>query len=120
MSLTASGEVQLQSLSRKEKTVKTLIQMGQNGHYPLFDSQWFYECFHQWACQQQSGQKLKPLTVKEKMRARKILQRLLLHRSYDRQKTILLTLDTDDRHLFMREFCHMVEGKILDEKPQIH
>jgi hypothetical protein len=107
----------LQTLSRKEKSVKSLIQMGQHGHYPLFDSAWVYECFATSPIQDRSA---KPLTQKEKFRARKILQRLLAHRSFDRQKTALLALSTQDRELFMRTFFQMVEGKILDESPQIH
>ncbi len=106
----------MQTLSRKEKTVKTLLQMGQNGHYPLFDSRWFYECYDFSTPETVSV----PLNQKEKMKARKILQRLLVHQSFERQKTILLTLSLEERHLFMRAFCGMVEGKILDDKPQLH
>lgn len=84
--------------------------MGQSGHYPLFDTQWFYESF----------QEQRPLNQKEKVQARKILQRLLNHKSFDRQKTLLLSLSEEERMIFLRSFCHMVEGKILDDRPQLH
>lgn len=106
----------MQTLSRKEKSVKSLIEMGQNGHYPLFDSLWVYECF----AQEESKQKGRPLSQKDKVRARKILQRLLAHRSFDRQKTALLALSSEERLLFLKTFFQMVEGKILDSGPQLH
>lgn len=110
----------MQTLARKEKSIKTLIEMGRHGHYPLFDSKWMYECFDEWNRAYENKQRKKSLTGTEKSKARKILQRILQHRNIDRQKTVLLSLGKDERHLFMRAFFHMVEGKILDQKPQIH
>lgn len=94
--------------------------MGRHGHYPLFDSQWMYECFDEWDQAFQSKRRKKTLTGTEKTKARKILQRILQHRNIERQKTVLLSLEKGERHLFMRAFFHMVEGKILDQKPQLH
>lgn len=93
--------------------------MGRNGHYPLFDSEWMYECFDEWNLARENNQKRKFLTGNERVKARKILQRILQHRNIERQRTILLTLEKEDRNLFMRAFFQMVEGKILDNKPQI-
>jgi hypothetical protein len=102
----------VQTLSRKEKIVKSLLHMGQAGHYPIFNAEWFYDCF--------KSIPEKPLSSKDKMRARKILQRVLMHANLDRQKTLLFSLNEEERNLFLRSFCHMVEGKILDDAPQIH
>jgi hypothetical protein len=110
----------LQTLLRKEKGINTLIEMGRNGHYPLFDSQWMYECFDEWNEARLTNQKRKFLTGNERVQARKILQRILQHRTIERQKTILFALKKEDRNLFMRAFFQMVEGRILDHKPQIH
>lgn len=110
----------MQTLLRKEKGIKTLIEMGRHGHYPLFDSKWMYECFDEWNEARQKNQKRKILTGTERVQARKILQRLLQHRSIERQKTLLLAMNKEDRNLFMRAFFQMVEGNILDNKPQIH
>lgn len=110
----------MQTLARKEKSIKTLIEMGRHGHYPLFDSHWMYECFDEWNNDFQAKTRKKFLTGQEKVHARKILQRILQHRNIERQKTVLLSLDKQERHLFMRAFFNMVEGKILDQKPQLH
>ena len=52
-------------------------------------------------------------------KAKKILKQLQKHKSLDRKKTLLSSLATEDRNLFIKTFLKAVEGKILDEKPEL-
>ena len=84
--------------------------MGTLGFYPLFDNKWINEVL-----------KFPTLNLNkiDKQKAKIILQRLEKHKSLDRKKTILLSLVKEERDLFIKAFLKMVEGEILDQRPEI-
>ena len=106
-----------QTLREKEQNIKTLIDMGINGHFPLFHQEWLDDYFNSEACIETKSQKL---NRKEKSRAQKIIQRLSKHRELERKRIILHSLNREERVLFIRAFFDMVENKILDRQPEIH
>lgn len=101
----------MQTVGKKEKSMETLVRMGMVGHFPLFDHQWLFETFHEKRGLSRS------LNQKEKVRARKLINRLLQHRTLEKQKTALLAMSEDDRSVVIKSFLNLVEGKILDENP---
>lgn len=87
-----------------------LVEMGTRGYFPILTSEWI----------NQVSKEPRKLNLKEKKKAKTITQRLLQHRSFERQKTVLLTLSEEDRKLFIQSFFKMVEGKVLDGSPELH
>ena len=98
------------SWAKKEKSLKSLIELGVKGHFPLFHPEWANEVILE-------GKK--PLTKKEKIKAKEIMNRLLNHRSLERKRIILLSLELKEREIFIRAFLDMVEGKIMDRRPEL-
>jgi hypothetical protein len=94
----------------RDESLKSLIKMGALGFYPLFDGTWINEVL-----------KFTNLNLSkiEKQKAKRILLRLEKHKSLDRKKTILLSLGKEERDLFIKAFLKMVEGEILDQRPEI-
>lgn len=96
-----------------EDSMKALIQMGTLGHFPLFHSSWLTD-------PEIKEKKFSKITGLERARAKKLFQRVSKHRQLEHKKTVLLSMAEDDRKLFMKAFFKLVEGKILDQKPEIH
>ncbi len=96
--------------AKKEKSLKSLVDLGVKGFYPLFHPDW--------AATMNFTNK-KALTKKEKKKAKDIMNRLLNHRGLERKKIILFSLPEFEREIFVRSFLDMVEGKILDRKPEL-
>ena len=96
--------------ANRDKTIGSLIDIGMSGFFPLFHDEWLSD----------SKSELGTLNEKDKLQAKKILNRLTSHRGIDRKKTILLTLSKKDRQLFINLFLKMVENKIMDKKIIIH
>jgi len=104
------------NLSMKDKRdfrLKSLIELGINGHFPLFERNWIEES---------TELKVDPkrMTLEESEKIRNIIERLEKHTRIDRQQTILLSLNHQDRSLFIKAFLTMVETRILDIGPQLH
>lgn len=95
---------------RSEKSLKSLIEMGTHGHFPLFFDEWIGEL---------GGADLN-LTEREGYKAKRILERLKEHRSIERQKIVLMGLGERERKLVVKAFLKMVETKILDKRPELH
>lgn len=89
------------------QSIKSLIELGANGFFPLFEENWFL----------QKEMKEKKLTGNEKVKAKKLFSRVAGHRGINRKKTILLSMTQEEKTLFMRAFMKMVEMKIMDSKP---
>ncbi len=96
---------------KNEQSLKTLVQLGTKGFFPLFYDNWIEEHFDK-----QSSK----LTSVEKQKAKQIMQKLVKHKSIDRKRTLLMALDENERSTFIKAFMKMVEGQILDEKPELH
>jgi len=99
-----------QAFARPEKSLKSLIEMGTKGHFPLFFDEWMGEL----------GSVDLGLTEREGYKAKRILDRLKEHRTIERQKVVLMGLSERERNLVMRAFLKMVETKILDKRPELH
>lgn len=98
---------------RPEESMKALIQLGTQGHFPLFHELWMKDPAI-------LDKKFHRITGLERARAKKLFQRVSKHRQLEHKKTVLLSMDDGDRKLFMKAFFKLVEGKILDLKPEIH
>ena len=99
----------MQTVGRKEKTMEQLIKMALVGHLPLFESDWISE-----SNIEDQDQKL---SRREKNRARKLINKILQHRTIEKQRTVVISLDEKDRALVIKSFMKIVEGKILDGDP---
>ena len=93
--------------------MKALINLGTQGHYPLFHDMWLKD-------PEIKEKKFQKITGLERARAKKLFLRVSKHRQLDHKKTVLLSMNDGDRILFMKAFFKLVEGKILDLKPEIH
>ena len=93
--------------------MKALIHLGTQGHFPLFHYSWLADPV-------MKEKKFQKITGLERARAKKLFQRVSKHRQLEHKKTVLLSMDEEDRKLFMKAFLKLVEGKILDQKPEIH
>lgn len=91
--------------------------MGKNGHFPLFWKDWAIEFFD--INNMDSRNHNKKLTQREKYRVKKIMKELSKHRSFERQKIIISIMEREDQILLIRALLRMVEGKILDEGPNL-
>lgn len=98
---------------RPEESMKALIHLGTQGHFPLFHEVWMKDLII-------FEKKFSKITGLERARAKKLFQRVSKHRQLEHKKTVLLSMDDEDRKLFMKAFFKLVEGKILDLKPEIH
>lgn len=100
----------LEFYDKNDRSIKSLIELGAKGYFPLFDSSWLSEFY---------SLPDKKLTGNEKAQAKKLLKRVSKHRSLERKKTVIFSMQEDDRNLVLKAFFKMVENKILDTKPQI-
>ena len=98
---------------RPEESMKALIHLGTKGHFPLFHELWMKDPAIK-------ENKFHKITGQERARAKKLFQRVSKHRQLEHKKTVLLSMVDEDRKLFMKAFFKLVEGKILDLKPEIH
>lgn len=93
--------------------MKALIHLGTQGHFPLFHELWMKD-------PEIKEKKFQKITGLERARAKKLFQQISKHRQLEHKKTVLQSMKNEDRILFMKAFFKIVEGKILDLKPEIH
>ena len=98
---------------RPEESMKALINLGVHGHYPLFHESWITKSTLQ-------KKNFLKITGIERARAKKLFNNVLKHRNLERKKIILLSMSDEDRDLFIKAFFNLVEGKILDQKLELH
>lgn len=98
---------------RPEESMKALIQLGTQGHFPLFHELWLKD-------PEIKEKRFLKITGLERARAKKLFQNVSKHRQLEHKKTVLLSMSDYDRLLFIKAFFKLVEGKILDLKPEIH
>lgn len=94
----------------RDDGLKSLIKIGTQGFFPLFDQTWFDSVLLK--------KELK-LTKNEKVLAKKIIQRIQQYKCLERKKTVILTLIEEEREIFIKAFLYLVEGQILDDRPQL-
>ena len=98
---------------RPEESMKALINLGVQGYYPLFHELWMKD-------PEIKEKKFNKITGFERAKAKKLFQRISKHRNLEHKKTVLQSMSDEDRKLFMKAFFNLVEGKILDLKPELH
>lgn len=103
-------ETKLEFHHKQDKSIKTLVELGANGYFPLFENNWL----------QDVSNPNKKLTGNEKVKAKNLFKRVLQHKSIERKKTVVFSMCEEDRVLFIKAFLKMVEGNILDKKIELH
>ena len=98
---------------RPEESMNALIHLGTVGHFPLFHEVWLSD-------PDIREKRFQKITGIERARAKKLFQQVSKHRQLEHKKTALLSMCDDDRKLFIKAFFKMVEGKILDQKRELH
>ncbi len=101
----------MDNLQKLEKSLKSLVDLGVQGHFPLFEPEWIKGLI-------KKGHK--KITGKDRTITKNILKRMSRHTALDRKKTILLSVEQEERDSFVRTFISIVEGKILDDNPGLH
>lgn len=93
--------------------MRALVQLGMNGHFPLFQDFWpkFIEL---------KEKKFQKITGLERARAKKLFQQISKLPLLEHKKIALNSLSEDDKKLFMKAFMRLVEDKILDQKLELH
>ena len=90
-----------------DKNLKPLIELGKRGHYPLFQNDWLNEV------------REKHLSKTDQNKVKKLINQLSKHKTIERKKTLLFSLDKNEREIFIKAFLQVVEGKLLNEKMPI-
>ncbi len=98
---------------RPEDSMKALIHLGTTGHFPLFHELWIND-------PDVKEKRFQKITGIERARAKKLFQQVSKHRQLEHKKTVIQSMNDDDRKLFMKAFFKLVEGKILDQCPELH
>ena len=91
--------------------IKSLIELGVHGHFPLFPQEWFLNFSLKFE---------EKISKTEKEKAQKIINRLGKHKNLNRKRTILYSLNDEERYIFLKVFFRMVEGRILNNKLELH
>jgi len=91
--------------------IQSLVELGANGHYPLFPPEWFASL---------SLTSNFAISKSDKEKTHKIINRMCQHRSLDRKRTILYSLTEKEREIFLKVFFSMVEDKLMSKKPELH
>lgn len=97
-------------LAERDQSIKSLVEMGKNGFYPLFHQDWMNDVY---------DLPNKKMTKKDKIKAKEILSKLVKHKSLERKKIVLMTLSDEERSIFIKAFLDIVENKILNSRPGI-
>jgi hypothetical protein len=93
--------------------MKALISLGVQGFYPLFLDVWLNDPTIK-------EKRFSKITGVERAKAKKLFSKVSKHRSLEHKKIIVCSMNDDDRALFMKAFFKIVEGKILDQRPELH
>ncbi len=97
--------------TRTDQSLKALIELGKKGMFPLFERTWIDQYF---------TNPILTKNKKQKTQIDKMFSQLSKHKTIERKKTLLFAMTEQERNLLIREFFQMVEGKILDEGPELH
>lgn len=93
--------------------MKAFIKLGTAGHFPLFHDLWINTS-------EMKEKKFSKISGNERARAKKLFQQVAKHRQFEHKKTAILSMNDEDRHIFIKTFFKLVEGKILDQRPELH
>lgn len=93
--------------------MKALINLGVSGHFPLFLDIWLKNS-------SLKDIRFSKITGVERAKAKKLFSRVSKHRSLEHKKVVVQSMSEDERSLFIKAFLKLVEGKILDQRPELH
>lgn len=96
------------TVANKERILESLLDMGKCGHFPLFINDWIAR-----------GLEIPMLNKKDQRRGKQLLDRLLQQRCMEKRKTIVMSLNEEDRAILIRSFMQLVENRVIDDKPTI-
>jgi hypothetical protein len=91
--------------SIKDPMIRSLIELGMKGHYPLFEQTWISNL-----CMEK---KLR-FNHKEKIITKNIFDKLSGHRGLERKKVILSSINEEERDIFIKAFFKLVELAIIE------
>ena len=98
---------------KPEESMKALINLGVTGHFPLFLDAWLKDPTIK-------ERRFSKITGNERAKAKKLFSRVSKHKSLEHKKIIVLSMNDEERTLFIKTFFKLVEGKILDQRPELH
>ncbi len=85
-----------------------LIELGTQGHFPLFFQDWIQDSFQ--------GER-KPISLSKARKEVKLtLDNLSRHKNFERKKIALSSMEKNKREVFIQSFFRVVENKILDKE----
>jgi len=91
--------------------MKSYINLGQYGHYPLFFKEWLEDGVHY----------SEPMSYRVANRnVREVFKKLAKHRTEEKKKTLLSALNDDERNLFIKSFVKVVEHNVLKDVKTLH
>lgn len=103
----------LKKPATQTQTLKSLIQLGTNGHLPLFHEEWIREAIE--------TKKSKPMNFMEaKRKVHKGLTKLNHHRQLDRKKMAINQMPKKERVELVKAFLKMIENEVLDNSKELH
>lgn len=91
--------------------MKSYINLAMSGHFPLFFNEWLEE----------STKDGEPLSYRVANRnVREVFKKLSRHRTQDKKKTALTSLEANERKIFVRSFIKVVEHNVLKDVKTLH
>ncbi|MCB9061061.1 MAG: hypothetical protein H6622_06030 [Halobacteriovoraceae bacterium] len=92
-------------------TLKSLIELGSNGHFPLFMTDWLKEYFN--------SDLNTPASKIQNRKIKELFRTLERYETLERKRIFMLSLECEDRFLLIREFFSQVEDYILNKSPEL-
>ena len=99
------------SNSSVNNSMKGYISLAKTGHYPLFFDEWI------------EGSLKKPKAISlhcANKNVKALFKKLSKHRSVERKKILLTSLEPSEREEFIHSFLKMVERDILKDLKSLH
>lgn len=91
--------------------MKSYINLGQYGHYPLFFKEWIKD-----------GLDIKePLSYRVANRnVREVFKKLAKHRTEEKKKILISSFNDEERNIFIKSFVKVVEHNVLKDMKTLH
>lgn len=93
--------------------MRALVMLGVQGHFPLFLDAWIKDPIIK-------EKRFSKITGIERAKVKKLFLKVSKYRNLEHKKIALLSMSDEERNLFIKAFFKLVEGKILDQKPELH
>lgn len=101
--------------SDEEISLIRYLELGRQGHYPLFFKEWINESVNHKKFQ------LKTSTLPStRAYVFEVFSQLYKHKNPERQKTFLSAMKDEERIRFVKSFLYLVEMRTLDKTDILH